>query len=198
MKDYCVFDLETSGLDSRNCRILELGIAIVENNQITNSKSKLVNAGVEVIEEVEKVTGITQEMVDGGGSIIEVLDWFRDSISDLMLVGHNIFKFDHLVLWNEAKRNGHVLAGELPQSRLKDTAALYKGFKLGTKPREGESHARYAYRVLNTRVKGLKFNLKAACEDLGVVTNDVDFHRALGDVVVTQRLYERLRIEVND
>ncbi len=198
MKDYCVFDLETSGLDSRSCSILELAVIVVENNEVKYADSKLVNARVEVIEEVERITGITQDMVNGGEPLLEVLDWFQKTTTDQMLVGHNIFKFDHLVLWNECRRFGHSLASKLPQGRLRDTAAFYKGLKLGTKPYEGESHARYAYRVLNTRKKGLKFNLKAACEDLEIKVEDIKFHSGLGDVTATQRLYERLRIEIDD
>ena len=54
----------------------------------------------------------------------------------------------------------------------------------------------YASRILDKPVKGLKYNLKVACEDNQVKTDDVRAHRAAADVLVTYRLYEALREQV--
>jgi len=198
MQNYCVLDIESSGLDVLNSRILELGVMVVKDHKPLEAISRVVDAGVEVDPEVTKVTGITQEMVNGGESINLVLDWFRDLTNHLPLVGHNIFIFDHRLLLAESKRNKHPLMSELPLRRLVDTAALFKGLQLKMKPEEDESHFKYAARVLSVRRRGIRFNLKYACETLHIPIGGVIFHTATGDIEVTQKLYERMRIEVGE
>ena len=96
-----------------------------------------------------------------------------------------------------ASRYEHPLKDLLTINRLVDTAAIYKGQKMGLPQQENEAHMVYASRVLDQPVKGLKYNLKVACEDNQVQTNDVRAHRAAADVLITHRLYEALREKVS-
>ena len=85
-------------------------------------------------------------------------------------------------------------ANDLPAERFIDTAGLYKGYKLGEYQRLGESHQEYVQRVLDLRAHGIRIGLTAACEDLGISTSRVRAHRAMGDVVQNQKLFEKLLV----
>ena len=190
--NYVVFDLETSGLNQAEDRILELGLMSVKDDEVVSLSSRIIKADVEVSDLITKITGITQEMVEEGDSIEDVLEWFKEEIKDERpVVGHNILKFDFLFLTNEAKRNG-IQVGLVPRA-LVDTAAIFKGKKLNFRPYDGEPHWKYGLRVLETRRKGLKFNLDVACEEMGIDTSGVERHRATGDIELTNRLYQKIR-----
>ncbi len=193
LENYCVFDIESSGLDPSTCRILELGLMKVQDGNPIMSKALVVNAGVEVLPIITKVTGLTQEAVDGGLPIKEVLDWFMDLSGNVPLVGHNLFRFDQPFLIKESHRNSHPLKDLLPITRLIDTAVLYKGWKMGWKTFPTVPHHVYASKVMDRRVRGLKFNLKTASETVGVDLSEVELHRAEGDVYLTQKLFESLK-----
>ena len=85
---------------------------------------------------------------------------------------------------------------DLPLRRFIDTAALYKGYKLGEYPMTGESHQAYAQRVTAMSSRGLRTNLRAACEDVGISTSRIRSHRAAADVVQNHKLFEKL-LELN-
>ena len=199
---YAVVDLETTGLDCWNDLIIELGVAVVLPGREPTLESALVQIERELSAEIVNLTGITTRMLDREGrSIDDALAWFVARVGLLPLVGHNIIRFDRGFLLEAARRHRRARQGQttvidevdhLRLPRFIDTAALYKGYKLGLKPGPRESHSDYCHRVLETRAPGLRYNLPAACTDLGIPTNDVQRHRAAGDVVLTARLFQEL------
>lgn len=193
LKDYLVFDIETSGLSQYNDRILEVGIVIVNDDEVVKGESKFINAKLAVEPNITKITGITQEDVDGGEPLEDVLDWFRDELLDYTLIGHNIFRFDHPFLLNESKRVGHDLSSTFKLSRLKDTAVMYKGWKLNMDPKFYVSSNQYASEVLGKKVKGLKYNVKTICEELEIDMTDVKQHNAVDDCILTSRIFQIMR-----
>lgn len=194
---YICFDIETSGLSFDNDYVIEIGYTFVRDGIPLKSNSTLIQmpSGKRLGKNITRITGIDNYDLNASGIPIDrALDWFKQIIdNDYPLVGHNIFRFDHPFLRNIASRYQHPLKDLLTINRLVDTAAIYKGQKMGLTPRENEAHMVYASRVLDQPVKGLKYNLKAACEDYQVETNDVRAHRAAADVLITHRLYEALR-----
>ena len=118
---------------------------------------------------------------------------FALETGDLPLVGHNVIRFDAPFLQAAVRRHLDTMKpAAFSNSRFVDTAALYKGWRLGTKPMAGEGHVEYAERVLNIRARGLRYSLEWCCQDLGVSVDDIELHRASGDVVATQRAFGRL------
>ena len=194
---YICFDIETSGLSPDNDHVIEIGYTLVEGGSPIESKDVLIKLpdGTKLSKNITRITGISEyDLNHSGMSITDALDWFHTSIGDTHpLVGHNIFRFDHPFLLTTARRNNHPIKDSLTLNRLVDTAVIYKGQKMELTMKEGETFMSYASRVLDPPIKGLKYNLKAACEDNSVVTNDVRAHRASADVLITYRLYEALR-----
>lgn len=97
--NFVVFDLETTGLNSSPSggnmdRIIEIGAYRVEGGEIKESFSTFVNPGRKLSEEIIKLTGITQEMVDGAPSYEKVMPDFFKFCQGAWLVGHNIAGFD--------------------------------------------------------------------------------------------------------
>ena len=194
---YICFDIETSGLSPDNDHLIEIGYSFIRDGELIKSNSTLIKMpqNLKLSRNITRITGISNYDLDTSGiDIIKALDWFSQVIdNDYPLVGHNIFRFDHPFLFTAARKYKHPIKDRLTTSRLVDTAVIYKGMKMETPMREGEQFMPYASRILDKPVKGLKYNLKTACEENSVRTDDVIAHRAAADVLVTYRLYEALR-----
>ncbi len=194
-KGYAVLDLETSGLNPASCRITELAALLVLPGKEPAVESRLVKIEEPLLPEIVKLTGITDELLQEDGIAIEdAILWFLDRVEGLQLVGHNVFRFDQIFLVNEAVRSRATMDphDDFRVGRFLDTAAIYKGLKLGFRRRKTESHYQYATRILNTKRQGLYYHLEAACDDLGIPSDDVQRHRAAGDATLTYRLFEAL------
>ncbi len=189
---YAVIDLETTGLNPSDSTILEIGVLLVKDGVLVNSGSRLVATAVPP--EITRITGITQAEVDQlGGSLKEALDWLCELAGDLPAVGHNYLRFDGDFIATAALKTGNKAAARLAlPARVVDTAAIYKGRAMGLKKAANQSLANYQQFVLDQRVPGLRYALQVACAALTVDVRDCHAHRALGDVTMTQRLYQAL------
>ena len=61
------FDTETSGLDCRDCQIIELAMLTVEEGVVTDDYNEFVNIGRPVSPKITKITSITNEMLRDKG-----------------------------------------------------------------------------------------------------------------------------------
>jgi len=68
-KSIVFFDLETTGLDPINDRIIEIGVLQVDFKTltVTNELNLLVNQDMEISEKITEITGITNEMLKETG-----------------------------------------------------------------------------------------------------------------------------------
>ena len=115
---YVVFDLETTGLSPEKNRIIEIGAVKVENGKITDRFSSFVNPDVPIPYEIEKLTGINDNMVLAAPFIEEALPKFLEFCGDAVLVGHNA-SFDVSFIAHNCARQ------EIPFSpTVVDTVAL--------------------------------------------------------------------------
>ncbi len=204
---YAVVDLETTGLDCWNDLIIEIGVSVVRPGINPETDSVLVKVDRPLPQLIVRLTGINDsDLLSRGISIDDALAWFVDRTAGLPLVGHNIVRFDRAFLLEAARVHRRAVeegryprrvideVDDLPARRFIDTMALYKGLKLGQYQAEGESHPEYVQRILDLRTPaGLRYNLQASCQDFGISTSRIRAHRAHGDVVQTQRLFEKLR-----
>ena len=60
---FVVFDIETTGLSPKECKITEIGAIKIEHGEITDKFSQLINPGVPIPPNITDLTGITDEMV---------------------------------------------------------------------------------------------------------------------------------------
>ena len=106
LNDTCVvFDLETTGLSPVNDRIIEIGAVKIENGQVIDRFSSFVDPGRPIPFRIENLTGISDAMVKGAGTIEEILPRFRAFIGDAFLVAHNA-EFDVSFLSQNLKQCG--------------------------------------------------------------------------------------------
>ena len=61
---YAAIDLETTGLDPKRDKIIEVGACLVEQGKVKRELSFLINPHREISERVELLTGITGRMVE--------------------------------------------------------------------------------------------------------------------------------------
>lgn len=161
-QDYIAIDLETTGLDPKTDRIIEIGAVRVEMGVETAKFHTMVDPRRELAPLVTELTGITREMVDGAPVIEDVIGDAADFCGGLPLLGHNVM-FDYRFLKRAAVNCG--LAFE----------------------REGIDTLKLCRRFMP---EGEKKNLEAACRFFGIGREQA--HRALGDARDAHRLYQRM------
>ena len=86
---HVVFDIETTGFSAENDRIIEIGAVRVEKGEITDRFSAFVNPRTPIPFEIEKLTGISDEMVMEEPPIEEVLPRFLEFCEGAVMVAHN-------------------------------------------------------------------------------------------------------------
>ena len=89
-ENYCIIDLETTGLDPEYSEIIEFASIRVRNNRIVDTFSRLVKPKEEIDDFVQRLTGITNEMVADAESVETVLPEFLNFISEDIVIGHNV------------------------------------------------------------------------------------------------------------
>lgn len=138
--DYVVYDLETTGISTRNDEIVEISAVKVEGGQVTDEFSTLVNPGRSIPFAASQVNGITDDMVKDSPGFAEVFGNFIEFVGNLPLVGHNIGNFDMKFLyrdarkfWNKTIGNDYIdtlplakqILPQLSHHRLVDLAEFY-------------------------------------------------------------------------
>jgi len=89
---YVAFDIETTGLlPYKDDQIISIGAVIIENRSILNEPVfyQLVNPKRPVSPQSQKITGITDDMLEDKPEIIEVLLDFLEFTGPRILVAHN-------------------------------------------------------------------------------------------------------------
>ncbi len=106
---YAVVDIETTGGNASNGRVIEIGIVKVMNNEIIASWQTLINPQRRVNKVITSLTGITQEMVSDKPIFSEVLEEVRDILDGCVFVAHNV-NFDFGFIKEEFIRCGKSLS----------------------------------------------------------------------------------------
>jgi DNA polymerase-3 subunit alpha (Gram-positive type) len=102
---YVVFDIETTGFSAEHDQIIEIGAVKVEKGQITDRFSAFVNPHTPIPFEIEKLTGITDDMVLHEPDITEVLPRFLAFCEGAVMVAHNA-DFDMSFIRKNSQRQG--------------------------------------------------------------------------------------------
>lgn len=116
-----VLDLETTGLDHRCERIIEIGAVRMEGDTVIDSFSSLVKPDVPVRHSSFQVHHISDEMLEDAPSIEEVLPKLLEFIGDTPIVAHNAI-FDYSFVNEACKR----LYGERFKNIRIDTYEMFR------------------------------------------------------------------------
>lgn len=103
-KPLAFFDLETTGLDVTNDRIIEIGIIKMNPDGSQVKYLKRVNPEKPISKESSEITGISDDDVKDCPTFKELAQEIADFLGDADLVGYNSNKFDIPVLAEEFLR----------------------------------------------------------------------------------------------
>ncbi len=120
--DYTVVDLETTGLNPKTDRIIEIGAVKVRNGVLTEAFETLVNPGRKLQDQIAELTGIRNEELETAPDIEQVIPLLLDFIGTDILVGHRIL-FDYSFIKKAAVNQNLTFEKEAI-----DTLALAKKF----------------------------------------------------------------------
>ena len=90
LKDYVVFDLETTGLSPEKDTMIEIGALKVIQGKVADRFSEFINPHQKLTEQISELTGITDEMLAGARDLQAVVSDFVDFCEDYVVVGHNL------------------------------------------------------------------------------------------------------------
>lgn len=94
---YVSIDLETTGLNPKLDKIIEIGAVKVIDGKMRETFHTYINPGRKLEERIIELTGIRQEQVDIAPDIAEVFPALADFLEELPLLGHRIL-FDYSFL----------------------------------------------------------------------------------------------------
>ncbi|MBW6482451.1 MAG: 3'-5' exonuclease [Vicingaceae bacterium] len=161
---YAIVDIEASGGNHINARIIEIAVYIYDGKQIVQEFNSLINPRVKIDWYVTKLTGITNAMVENAPTFNEIAHSIHSLVCDKIFVAHDV-NFDYKILNTELKRTGLILR----QEKLCTIELSRKIF-----PNQPS------------------YSLGKLCEELGINIPAEDRHRAAGDALATTKLLEML------
>ncbi|MGI6030538.1 MAG: PolC-type DNA polymerase III [Eubacteriales bacterium] len=153
--EFIMFDLETTGLNPNLCAITEIGAVRVKNGEVVEEFDTFVDPEMPIPPEITKLTGISDEMVQGAPKVRQAIEMFYDFCGDAPLVAHNS-PFDAGFMKVHSRRVGL----DFPYTCL-DTVALAK-FLL-------PNQKKYKLDILAKELKLPPFNHHRACDDSRVL-----------------------------
>lgn len=205
--DYLVIDIETNGfhwnppLGEKPNVVVQVGYAVVRGRRlIANSAHYIKRPPGTMVGEAKEVTGITDEILMSKGEdpqnfysrFLTLLELFRNN--HLMIVGHNIMRFDAPFLEADLRRQG--LEFSFTPNELIDTGCTFKAVNVGVSIGPAETLHSFFNRIYSLR-SHIKWRLEYAVAHLGIDKQyDLDLekaHDAAFDCYLTHLLFEQLR-----
>ena len=152
MRDFCVLDVETTGLDYSHDRIVQIGIIKVLDNQPVDSLNTYINPEMPIPARSTDIHGITDADVKDAPTYKQIADRVLSLMNNSTVVGHNVtfdlnfvqrifpfcsdpdadIKIDYIDTWEYA----HRVVSRVQDYKLQTLLAFY-----GIDP--GEAHTAY-------------------------------------------------------
>ena len=171
---FAVLDTETTGLNvNEGHRIVSIGATKIKNLKITNEiLDELINPERKISEPSIKIHHITQEQVQNKPVLKELDEKIYNFLENTVLVGHNL-KFDIKFIIRSAPYTtiAHRVKNIVTIDTIYLAAGIYPHFK--------------------------SYELSFLCENLKIQTKDQTRHSAIGDSVITARLFLHLLEEAS-
>ncbi|MCO4792178.1 MAG: 3'-5' exonuclease [Bacteriovoracaceae bacterium] len=86
---FCVFDLETTGGNHKNDKIIEIGMVRIVNLEIVETRDFLIQPEIRIPDFIQKLTSISPNDVKDSPVIEDVIDELLEFMGDSILVAHN-------------------------------------------------------------------------------------------------------------
>lgn len=165
-RDFVVFDLETTGLNSSPSsgnmdRIIEIGAYKIKDGVIKESFTTFINPERKLSEEIMNLTGIKQEDVDGAPTYRQALPDFFKFCEGAYLVGHNAAGFDFKFIDYYLQQLGYI-----QERKIYDTIPLSQELLFLS-----------------------NYKLNTVADKFGITFNH---HRAIDDALVTAKIFIEL------
>lgn len=162
--DYCVIDIETTGLSRTSDQIIEISSLRVRNNEIVDTFTELVKSTIPIAASATEINGITNEMVKNAPTINEVILSFLEFVGNDIVIGHNIANFDLEFITR-------VCNNELSKPFSNNYIDTYPLAKI-------------------TFNDMYNYKLSTLCKELGITQPK---HRAKADCISTKELYDKIK-----
>ncbi len=94
INSYVCLDVETTGLNPKEEKLIEIGAVKVIDGRITEHFQSFIQPGRNLELRIAELTGITDEMLEGAPLLGEVMRRFQAFCGDLPILGHNL-QFDY-------------------------------------------------------------------------------------------------------
>lgn len=159
---YAIVDIETTGSYALGNGITEIAIVIHDGTSTLHVYETLVNPNRPIPLFIQRLTGITDDMVAGAPTFAEVAPHIYELLQDKVFVAHNV-NFDYSFVKHHLERAGFVL-----ETRKLCTVRL----------------ARKVIPGMNS------YSLGKLCHQLGIGLEN--HHRAGGDAVATAQLFSMI------
>lgn len=168
--EYCLVDIETTGLDLYSDEIIEIGAIKYSDHEITGQFQTLVQPSVRdgnfVNDFITALTGITSEMLYGAPQTNIAIRNFADFLGDSVIVGYNV-SFDVNFLYDN-----YMMHLQRPlTNNFIDVLRIVRRLCADLPSRDIDSVMRHFEISSDNR------------------------HRAIGDCIATQLIYEKLQEE---
>ena len=171
--EFYVYDLETTGLSSKTDKIIEIAIRKYIKDENSNELIEVqnwdyyINPGFLISDEIENLTGITNEfLIDEPTEDIVLNELLTIIPSNAILVGYNINHFDNKFLQELYSRNNQTLKFKASIDVLEMARDIFE------KGKDIENH-----------------KLKTICNYYGI---DTSFHLAINDTYGTAEVFKNL------
>ncbi|HED05230.1 MAG TPA: hypothetical protein ENI61_00940 [Ignavibacteria bacterium] len=166
--NFCIIDVETTGLSSRTNNIIEIGLVKVSGLKIIDTFHSLINPGRDIPYYTTQLTGINNQDIYEAPFFEDIVDEIEEFIGEDILTAHN-FPFDFGFLKKEFKYCGKNKPDNPNLCTLKLARRLYPQLK----SKSLHSLSKYL-RLINKNE-----------------------HRALGDAEITAHVLIKMIKEVN-
>ena len=103
--EYIIFDFETTGLNPRTDRVIEIAAMKVRNKQIIDTFESFVNPKKNITKIITEINGITNEMVMDAPTEEAIFPLFANYINNQTITAYNV-NFDISFLDSALKRIG--------------------------------------------------------------------------------------------
>lgn len=161
---YVVMDVETTGVDYEQDRIIEVGLLKIRKEKICDHFQCFVQCGRSVPENITKLTGISDEQVAKEGIAEDIAyEKIREFVGSDLVVGYNL-QFD----LNFIRRMGERIGKDIAIKKTRDVQ-----------------------QIVRRKVEDLK-NLRLETVAAHFSLDTSKRHRALEDCILTYRIYLEL------
>ena len=167
------FDTETTGLDCKNCQIIELAMIIVDDNGI-EEYDEFVKVDCQLPQKIVEITGITDDVLEKEGiSEQKVADDLKHHLTEgTLMIAHNT-QFDLSFIYHLLKRHfGNEADVIVENLQWLDTLTVLK------------DRMNYPHKLID------------AVEHYNI--EKVNFHRAIDDTRALYKVYNKLIEERDD